>query len=292
MMQSSFKRLNRNHLLGLLVGFAAVFLFVPACKKKERLTSSNFNFSVTPAATTVVKTQSVTLTARGPSEATPTWAVSSSTLASISPTIGNTVVFTANALGDVVVTATDDGVQANSQIAIVTFKPTSNTFDVYTDNGLPTGPGILSDIFVDGGLSVAEISTGYAPEGIKYQRTTDAVSGDWGITLDKAPSAGRSTDLSSYSAGSLKFALRVTRQLTGAETFLINIADKGQTKSYTLVRGTDFSGLSTDWQEISLSLPAHYSGLDLSHINVPFAIVLSGMGSALTFDVDAVRWEK
>lgn len=294
----SFKRLNKNGLL-ILIGPFFLLLISSGCKKKERLAASTFSFSITPSASTVVKTDSLTLTARGSSSSgavgvDPTWTVSASSLASLSPSIGQTVVLQPSALGDVVVTATYEGQTATSQIAIVTYIPSSNTFDVYNDNGLPTGSTILSDIFVDGGLSLAELSTGYTPEGIKFQRTTDAVGGDWGVTLAKAPMTGGSKDLSAFLTPSrtLKFSLRLGRIMTGAETFRIDLADTGATQTYTLVRGTDFSFLSTEWQEISLPLSSKYPALNLTVIKVPFAIVPSGIGLPLTFDVDAIRWEK
>ena len=298
-MKILFKRLNKKPLLLGLIGFPLFLGGISACKKKDRLTNSTYSFSITPPASSVVKTESLTLTATGVSpsgtvEVDPSWTLSNNSLATLTPSIGRSVVFQPTALGDVVVTATFDGQTATSQIAIVTYKPSSNTFDVYNDNGLPSETGILSDIFVDGGLDIQEISSGYTPEGIRYQRTANALAGDWGITLDKAPSAARSKDLSTFSAGQLKFSLRLGRQMLGGETFRIDIGDTGATRSFTMVRGTDFSGLSTDWQEISIPLATSgtYSLLDFAHIKVPFAVVPTALGSALTFDIDAIRWEK
>jgi hypothetical protein len=295
-MQSLFKRLNKIGFMASVCGVIVVLMVSSSCKKKDRLSSSTFQFSITPTASTVVKTETLTLNARGNGDINPTWTVSSSTLGSVAPEIGNQVVFTPSALGDVVIYATQDGLQANCQVAIVTYKPAPNTFDVYNDKGLPTGTGINSDIFTSLGLSIAEISSGYTPEGVKYQRTTNAGSGDnWGVTLDAA-TAGLNKDLSAFSTGHLKFALRLARVVDtpGGETIRIELTDSAPaTFGYNLVNGSDgFNRQNLDWQEISISLPVQFAGLDYSHVKVPFAVTLLAMTSSLTFDVDAVRWER
>lgn len=295
-MQSLFKRLNKNWAFTLVLG-AIAFLIFFGCKKKDRLSSSTFKFSVSPPASTILKTESITLTAQGvsstgPVEVNPTWEVSSDLLGNLSSPIGPTVVFQPSALGDVVVTATFDGISAASRLAIVTYKPTSNTFDVYNDAGLPSEAGTNSDIFDPGSL-LTELSSGYTTEGIKYMRATGATSGGfWGVTLDKA-SVGLSKNLSSFASGSLKFSLRLTRALSVGEVIRIDVSDTSSTKQFTLVSQQDgYVRTSTEWQEISLPLSSRFSGLDLAHVKVPFAIVTSTLFQPLTFDCDAVRWEK
>lgn len=292
-MRILFKRLNKMGVSGFLLGLVLVFSVFPACKKKDRLSASTFQFSVTPPASSVTRTETLTLTAHGTGDINPTWAVSASSLGTVSPSFGTSVVFTPSALGDVVVTATFDGLQANSQIAVVTYKPNSNTFDVYNDDGLPTGTGIHSDIFVSG-LTLQELSAGYTPEGIKYQRATNAPSGSfWGVTLDDN-AVNETKDLSAFSSGRLKFALRLNRTLASGETLRIELSDLSAPPAdgYTMARPDDFSGSSTDWQEIALSIPEKFGGLNLSQVKVPFAVIPTALASNLSFDVDAVRWEK
>ncbi|MCG3206218.1 MAG: hypothetical protein KCHDKBKB_02951 [Elusimicrobia bacterium] len=286
---------TRNIYIFLLAGVVLLPL-LSSCKKKDRLSASTYTFSITPPAATVAITESLTLTARGPGDIAPTWTVSDAALGSISPSIGAEVVFTPTGLGDVVITAESDGLQSQSQIAIVTYKPSANTFDVYTDV-LATGSGILADIIVDTNatvnFSLSEQSSGYTPQGTKYQRTTGLSTNEfWGVTLDKN-NAGLSKDLSAFSAGSLKFSLRLGRTMANPETLRIEITAKGSNAvGYSMVRGTDYSGLSTDWQQVSLPLSSKFPGMDLVHIKVPFAVVGVSLSGTLSFDIDAIRWEK
>ncbi len=293
-----FNRLNKIWPCAFVAGMIATTLMLPGCKKKERLTASTFSFSITPPASTVLKTESITLMAKGSSasgsvDVNPTWSVSPTTLGSLNTTIGRSVVFQPTGLGDVVVTGVYDGIAATSQIAIVTYKPTANTFDIYNDNGLPAGSDVDSDIFTSGGLSLTELSSGYTPEGSKYEHTTNAITNNfWGVTVDKL-NTGKRKDLSGFSSGALKFSLRLARSLSVTESIRIDIVDSAQTVSYTLSSGSDnYNRLSTDWQEISLSLPARFATLDSAHVKVPFVIVPTALGAPLTFDVDAVRWER
>jgi hypothetical protein len=66
----------------------------------------------------------------------------------------------------------------------------------------------------------------------------------------------------------------------------------GSTASVTLSSSEGFDRSSTDWQEISIPLSSYFSGVDETQIKVPFAIVATALSSALTYDVDAVRWDK
>ncbi len=273
----------------------AVILF--CCHKKDRLSSSTFNFTVTPASSQVLKTDSVTLVAQGDSpngtvDVSPTWTVSPESRGTLNTSVGKTVVFQPAELGDVVISATYDGVVATSQIAIVTYVPSGNTFDVYNDAGLPSGSGINSEIFTSRSF-LAEQSSGYTPEGLKYQRASETSTNDfWGVTVDKA-NVGLRKNLSAFSSGSLKFALRLNRVMDIGESLQIDLTGPGAAVSKTLVSGSDgFNRLNTDWQEISLSIPTYFPGLDTSQMKNLFAIKTTGANTPLTYDVDAIRWEK
>ncbi|MFN0118556.1 MAG: Ig-like domain-containing protein [Elusimicrobiota bacterium] len=299
-------RLNKSFFLFTCM-LGSLFI-LSSCSKKNRLSASTYEFSVTPPATSVVKNESVTLIAKGQLNGqdinvTPTWTVSSSAVGTLSSSIGPTVTFQANQLGDAVVTATYDGLTTTVQIAVVAYKPVSSFFNVYTDDGLPSEAGISSDIFtICPSNFLSEVSTGYTPEGTKYQRATNLVTGDfWGITLDKAtspgvgcapgPTAGLSKNLSSLST--LKFTMRLNRTLSVGEQIRINVSDRTpQTVSFILVSGSNgFNRLSTDWQEISLPIGASYPGLVKTSINVPFALVAGLLNTPLTVDIDGIRWE-
>lgn len=289
----------------ILIGGVIVSGGVLGCKKKDRLTNSTFNLGITPPAALVLTTGSLTLTAHGSSNGqsigvSPTWSVSPSTVGSLNVSIGSVVIFTPVALGVATVVANYDGLMATSQIDVVTYIPENNTtaFNVYTDDGLPSEAGITSDIFTSGGLSIAELSTGYTPEGVNYQRTTNAPDdGYWGVTLDDN-SLGQNKNLSSYNSGSLKFSLRlVDRTLAGSENIRINIEDLTGPFSVNLISGGGgvfgFNRLNMGgWQEISIPVSQFTAGgLNTTQVKVPFAIIGETLSSPLTFDVDAVRWE-
>lgn len=291
--------LNRFNRLALVVGLCLGLL---SCNKKNRLTDSTYNFSISPPAATVVKNQSITLTARGTStngsiNVNPTWTVSSPTLGNLSTSIGPSVVFQSQNLGDVVVSANFDGLTATSQIAIVTYQPGSNTFDVYDDD-LPLEAGITADIFASTfplsiAMPLSESSSGYTPEGLKYQHATSAPEGSfWGVTLD-ATDIGQNKSLVAFNGGNLKFALRLGRTVANDETIRIELTDSTPPGiGVNLVSGSNgFNRLGTDWQEITIPI-ASFGGLDTSAIEVPFAVVMLDLnGGTLTFDIDAVRWE-
>ena len=287
------------------VGALAALAALPACHRKNRLTNNYFTFSITPPAATVVKNSPLTLTANtGGVDVNPTWEITPQSAGSLVPAVGRTVVFTPTALGDVQIFATVDGTQAKSQIAVVTYipptavsstAPTTNVYSVYSDQGIPVSSLLGTDIFASTGLDLQELSTGYTPEGIKYERTTGATNGAfWGVAYDIKKSGAR-VDLSAYSAGTLKFSLRLGRTMGPTEKIEIHIDDDGTGGSPGKVDNiaTDFMNeLSTDWQEISIPISSFAPAQTLSTIDVPFAIVVVNVSSPLTFDVDAVRWEK
>ena len=266
------------------------------CKKKDRLTASTFQFSITPPAATVVKGHSLILTARSSNgvDLNPNWSLSSATLGTLNTSLGPQVILQTQGLGDLTVTAADRDLITTAQIAIVTHNPTSTPstlFDVYNDNGLPDGN---SDIFksIVPPFAIATSNAGYAAEGLTYLRATSASTGDfWLVTLDKN-STGIERNLSSFSAGSLKFALRLGRVMSGTESIRIDIQDNATTRSFFLISGSNgFSRFSVDWQEISIPISG-FGGVNLARIKVPFAIVTALLSSTLTFDVDAVRWDR
>lgn len=276
-----------------------VLLFSPmtACKKKERLSVSTFNFSITPPAATVVKNNSLTLTASGnssvgPVEVSPTWTVSDESVGTLNTSIGHVVTFQANGLGDVTISALSDGIVAISQLAVVTYQPSANTFDVYNDDGLPSEAGITADIFTNANF-LSELSSGYTPEGINYQRASNASTGNtWGVTLDDN-SLGQSKDLSTFASGTLRFALRLARALESSEQIIVELTDAANVvNSFTLASGSNgYNRLGTGWQEISIPITS-FSTINKSQVKVPFAARVNALGTSLTYDMDAVRWEK
>jgi len=273
-------------------------VLLSSCNKKDRLTASNFSFIVSPSALTVVKGDSATFQAKATSgsgslETDPTWTLSGTTSNDLNTQIGSTVILTPSTLGDVVLTATFDGVLATAQVAVVTYIPSSSDFSVYNDDGLPTG-NVDSDIFVfpASGLDLQELSSGYTPDGIKYQRASNFTSGQaWGVTLDSL-GAGKSKDLSSFSSGNLKFSIRLVNRSVGvSETININIEDiAGPADKEALGSTFGFNRLSLRWQEISIPLSL-YGSINLTLVKVPFAVEILSVSSALSFDIDAVRWE-
>ncbi|MCB4756050.1 MAG: hypothetical protein LHV69_03305 [Elusimicrobia bacterium] len=280
----------------LTYGICVVFLLFFGCHKKDRLSENTYTLAIDPPAVAVVKEGSQTFTARAVSAAgnfnvSPTWSVSPPAMDFLSSHIGNPVIFQPTELGDAVITATFEGTQANAQVAVVTYQPNSNTFDVYTDL-LPTGADIDSDIFLfSGNITVTEMTSGYTPQGVKYQRAVPSISGAfWGVTLDKV-ALGKSKNLQEFSSGSLEFSIRLSRQLTtdGVNIFINNIA--GSTGTVVLASSHNFlNTVSDDWQEVSI--PISEFAIDTSFIKVPFGIKIDPLVSSLTFDVDAVRWQK
>ena len=287
----------------LLMGSILMIFGVIGCKKKDRLTTSSVIFSITPPAATVVKgnTQTLSATANaggGASPVTAEWAVSSSD-GSLNTSVGSSVVFTGNALGDVTVTATFDGSVATSQIAIVTFMPGSQTYDVYSDDGFPITNGVAADVETNasanpspGDFALNELSTGYTPEGNNYMRAENAAGlSRWSVDL-AIGQAGLTTDLSSFST--LRFSIRLERDLGPAD--FINIEIQDNASATQAVRSDSWVGFTStgnvDWQEVSIPASSFFGGVDETQIRVPFrASKEPGVAAALTFDIDAVRWE-
>lgn len=284
-----------------VLSLALATLALVSCHKRKRLTESDFDFRISPPASTLVKGSTVTLTAvAGSAEVNPTWSVSG--VGTLSSDIGRQVDFSSDKLGDTTVTAIYDGVATNAQIAVVAFIPTvtSSFFNVYTDAGLPSGTGILSDIDAFGGSgppTLAELSTGYTPEGIRYQQTVSPVDTftGWAVTLDKN-STGLHEDLSAFSSGRLRFSIRLHRVLTINEEVQVGIDDTlgapGADGHVALVANSYMSGQSTDWQDVSVPISALQPSQNLTLIKLPFSIVLLNTAAPITFDIDAVRWEK
>jgi hypothetical protein len=301
-MKGLLNRLNKIIFMTLVVGLTA-------CNKKDRLASSTYDFSIAPPAATVLKNQTLTLTARGASkqgsvDVLPTWTISPETPATLSSSIGNSVDFSAPSLGDFIITANYNGRETTTRVAVVAFIPSAQTFDVYDDD-LPAEAGILSNIFVSTNpgveLTLAELDTGYTPEGLEYLRALSAPEGSfWGVTLDSGipPTAGLSKDLSAYNAGYLKFAIRLTRAFNDAtETIQINLNDSSRLDTnpvvFNLVSGQNgFSQLTQDWQEVTIPISTYIGlGLNTTLVDVPFSIAMNDLDSSLTFDIDAVRWD-
>jgi hypothetical protein len=295
--------LMQRRALSLIVLLLSATFSVVGCRHKKRLTGNDFDLRISPSATTAVKGSTVTLRAlAGGGEINPTWEVSG--VGTLSTNIGQTVEFMASQLGDSTVTATYDGVAATAQIAVVAFVPedASTFFTVYTDAGLPSGTGILSDIDVFCGpaactQTLSEQQSGYTTEGIKYQQGTAPTSGfsGWDVTLDD-DLTGRHKDLSSFSSGRLRFSIRLHRLLAMGEEVRAEIDDTiggpGSGGGVNLIASGYMSGQGTDWQDVSVPIAVLAPAQNLALIKVPFAIVLINAASPVTFDIDAVRWEK
>lgn len=288
------KKLSRFIEKAPLFFFLGLISFSMGCKKKDRLSASTFSFSVVPPATSLVKGSSLTLVARGQSngqtvDTNPDWSLSGAAVTSLNTSVGPSVIFTPTTLGDVVVTATYDGMVATSKIAVVTYKPStstveSNTYNVYNDHGIPTGAALIVGPPT---LDIVERSSGYTPDGNLYQRVTNgAVNSFWGVSL-----APTTADLSAFNSGKLRFALRLPSGLNSS-SIQIEITDRtGVAFPYVLVDGVyGFDANSTDWQEIAIDRSAFALTLDMQRVRVPFAVVVKTQ--ALTYDIDAVRWTK
>ena len=49
---------------------------------------------------------------------------------------------------------------------------------------------------------------------------------------------------------------------------------------------------ATGWQEVSVNLSAVAGDVQIGRVNLPFTLIANSLTGSLTFDVDAVRWEK
>jgi hypothetical protein len=274
----------------------AAAVLASGCQKKDRLSGGEASFSITPPAATALRNSPVTLTARGggSTEIVAVWEVSPSTMGTISPAVGQTVEFNPSSLGDATVIATYGGVQATAHIAVVTYIPNSNTFDVYTDSLIPNDSTEFSSglqLFTGGGMTVEERSDGYTTQGVDYQRATGGTNAFWGIALDRND-VGLSKNLSTFSSGNLKFSIRFPTALGATQDVRIDIRDASVTDSVTLNGTHGLNRLSTEWQEISIPIIQFGGGANLATIENPFAVLLQNITTSLTFDIDAIRWEK
>jgi uncharacterized repeat protein (TIGR02543 family) len=175
--------------------------------------------------------------------------------------------------------------------------PAGITF--YNDSGLNINYG-TPDILQWSGLgtlSPSEPGSGGAPgDTSKYQAmafTFTAVGAYFGegiglITAGHAVTG--SVNLLSYSSGnSMKFYIRLSRALAGAEDIKIEI-EYTPTKATVLLVGVGgFDKTSTSWQAVSIPLTS-FVGVDYTKILLPFEITPVSVASNLTVDWDYVRW--
>ncbi len=292
-------------ILGLMLAFLTIFIV--GCEKKDRLASSTFDFSITPSAKAVVIGDTQTFQIVSSINSDPTWTISASSVGALSTSIGPTVVFTASDYGDARIYATFNGVTAVAQVTVVaSYAPgASGILDLYSDAGLPTGSDIDSDIFVTPPktpsiIYLVEKSDGvdWTPEGIRFQRIfgSPGANPTWGITFDDDNSGNtRNLDASFFDVGkNLKFWVKLHRSLDvgGGESIGIKLESPGDPATVFLsFAGHGFVPTVTDWQEISVPLTTANFDVDHTKIKVPFTMVLQGLTSPLTLDVDAVRWE-
>ena len=172
---------------------------------------------------------------------------------------------------------------------------------VYSDSGLLAEgthiPNILTWSQNTGSPAVlAEQSGGGAPgDTLKYQSFTS--NGDnymgWGITLDKNVATYK-RDMNVYASGHIKFYLKTSRALAGAERVFINVEEAGGppgAKSPNVIIGPTYGWASatSTWQEVSVPVSA-ITGIALANVRLPIEITMDNIGSSITMDVDFVRW--
>ncbi len=298
-------------MVGVVLLGACVF---GGCHKKNRFEANTYNFTIDPPAVTVVKGATQVFTAHATSKAgeidvSPTWTVSPSnmtlptgevvnTVSFLTSSIGTSVRLTPLALGDIVLTASANGMQTTASAAVVTYQPIATNFDVYMD-ALPTGSGILADIYVTPGTSyLSQMASGYTPQGVNYQHVEAGPIGYfWGVTLDKN-NAGFKVDLSSMTGGSLKFSIRLGRAINPGEFIRVTVEDtlgaKGLATSSVVGKWAGFDPTLTNvWQEVTIQLSGFIPGINKTRVKVPFGMSFDGnISGPLTLDVDAVRWQK
>jgi hypothetical protein len=278
-------------------------LALSACHKRKRLTESDFDFRISPPASTLVKGSTVTLTAvAGSAEVNPTWSVSG--VGTLSSDIGRQVDFSSDQLGDTTITAIYDGVATNAQIAVVSYNPTAlnpNRFDIY-DEGFfqyetsltDAGNGFLVDNGPKPESNISPQTSGYTPQGVTYFRLHDANVGS-GFAFWFVNVAG-TKDLSAFALGSVKFDIRVQPALGPTANIRMEVSDGTNQRGVTLDGTMGFSRLSTDWQEITIPVLSLSSQMpfNLATIKGAFVLVLNSVPASTTFDVDvdAIRWEK
>lgn len=280
----------------------ALVLFV-GCRQKDKLANSTATFQITPQAAAVLKGQNVTLQARFVSgnnitSANTEWEISPSTSATLSTNIGPVVTVRGDDYGPVDVTASYNGQSATSRVLVVSYLPPTNTsfppsniFDVYSDNGLPSGSTITSDIVSNMGAKLTETSSEFTPEGKKFLKMTNVSNNDFmGVTLDKN-STGQYRDLLDFASGQLRFSIRVRRVVGAGEEIRIKLEDStGGNSTITLTSTHGFDRNYLGWQDVSM--PISSFTISKAFVKVPFLVTLTALTSTLSFDIDAVRWTK
>lgn len=276
---------------------ALLFTALMSCNKKDRLSTSTAQFSISPPAATLLKSETLTLSAQlslpngGTLAQVADWSISGTCVDvnNLNTTLGEAVIFSApsaaNELCDATITATAGGMSSNAQIAIVSYRPqtASNIYNVYSDAlGIPANTVGL--VFGQEGSTIAGSTVGYAPEGIEYLHLVALVNGGQVfITLSSAE------NLSAFNAGSLKFSIRFE---TAEGSFFVRVTDTSD-RSVTLGPSHGFSNSSLFngvWQEVSINISEFIgAGLNTSAVNKPFLIRKSDAGA---YDIDAIRWER
>jgi hypothetical protein len=303
----------------ILTRFIAIVLVTVAgllpvsCKKKDRLGADTATLTITPPAATALRGESLELSSYilypngAKKRVSADWAVSGACAQNnnldLDVTTGDLVVFTVpNSLCDVEITATSEGKSSIARVAIVAYKSAASIFEVYSD-ALPNLPNTNIYVFPQAATFLAESSIGYTPQGLKYQRATDTSTGNaWGISHNFTPGLLTSVDLSDYhpAVAKLKFFIRLHRQLAGeiirVEIEYLDNSDIARKAAVNSLSADmlGFNASNTDWQEVSIVLDDFVTGsppINYARIIVPFGIVMQFLGSPLTFDIDAVRWE-
>ncbi|RLD18986.1 MAG: hypothetical protein DRI36_00060 [Caldiserica bacterium] len=288
--------------------YCVLIFLVSSCSKKNKLLENTLEIIISPSSVSISTGTSIELTATGKSaksdnvDIDPVWSVTNN-LGTFTPDKGKKVIFTAgNSAGSGVIRATEEDVYSEIPLTVKAGTGGGGTGGgsvvFYSDSGLNSDFG-TPDIFTwaeNNDISAQEITDGNGPSGdsSSYQ-SFSSNSSTWfggGIVLNKVSGNASAVDLSAYSSGnSLKFYIKLTRQLSGSEQIKVEIEyGSGSKSTLYLSSSYGFDSTSTNWQEITIPL-TDFTGVDFSSIKLPFEITAENITSSLTFYWDYVRWE-
>ena len=277
--------------------------------KRSRLSSDTLRIAIDPPAVNgvIVFNSTMTLNAvcRSPQssdpDVTPVWTVENN-LGTFAPATGKKVVFTAGSIiGTGAIYASIGSVRSPAlsiSVAHSTSAVVKTVLPIYSDEGLIAVGTHIPDIYKwgqGGNAGLAELTGGGAPgDGITYMYNPSGVENyvGWGITLDKNDTMF-TADFTAYAAGSIKFYLRTSRPLAGLEEVFINVEEAGGTKNPALIitAAHGWNHAVASWQAVSVPV-ADITGVNFANVHLPFEITIRNLSSAITMDVDDVRWER
>lgn len=276
--------------------------------KRSRLSSDTLRISIDPPSLAqMVFNSTMTLTAvcRSPQssdpDVTPVWTVENN-LGTFAPATGKKVVFTAGSIiGTGAIYASIGSVRSPAlsvSVAQSTSAVIAPVLPIYSDEGLIAVGTHIPDIYKwgqGGNAGLFEPAGGGAPgDGAAYMSNPSGVESyvGWGITLDKNDTAF-TADFTAYAAGSIKFYLRTSRPLVGLEEVFVNVEEPGSVKNPDLIitAGYGWNHAVASWQEVTVPV-ADITGVNFANVHLPFEITIRNLSSAITMDVDNVRWER